>query len=68
MTNTAELLAYIEKSGLKKNYIAKTIGITPHTLAKKINNLCEFKVSEMRNLCALLEITPADRDRIFFNK
>ena len=68
MTNTALLLAYIEKSGLKKNYIAKAIGITPHTLAKKINNVCDFKVSEMRSLCTLLAITPADRERIFFNK
>lgn len=66
MSNTELLLAYITQSGLKKNYIAKVMGITPYTLSKKINRVRDFRVSEMRMLCKLLNITEADRSRIFF--
>lgn len=67
MTNTKLLNDAIGKSGLKKNYIAKAIGITPYCLAKKINNLNEFKLSEVNMLCELLKIkTLSEKERIFF--
>ena len=67
MTNTSLLELRIQKSGLKKSYIAKVLGITPKTLANKIVNRCEFKASEIDALCKLLGITdPAEKEAIFF--
>ena len=67
MTNTKALEEKIEQSGLKKNFIAKTIGLSPYGLAKKINNETEFKTSEIEKLCKILNIASlTEKDRIFF--
>lgn len=67
MTNTALLEKKIEASGLKKNFIAKSIGLSPYGLAKKINNETEFKTSEVNALCKILNISDLEeKDRIFF--
>lgn len=67
MTNTQLLEDVIEKSGFKKSYIAKAIGLSAYGLAKKINNETEFKASEIAGLCELLNIESAEtRDQIFF--
>lgn len=67
MTNTQMLLDYIEASGLKRNYIARTLGITTYSLAQKIHNIREFKASEIYTLCRVLGITsPSEMEDIFF--
>lgn len=66
MTNTELLLSCIKESGLKKGYIAKCLGITSHSLSKKINNKSEFKGSEMEKMGNLLKLDNTARDRIFF--
>lgn len=67
MTNTQLLEEAIEKSGYKKSYIAKMIGITTYCLARKIRNENEFKASEINTLCNLLKIeNAAEKERIFF--
>ena len=66
MTNTALLEEYIEKSGYKKSFIAKALGISAYALSMKISNKTEFKGSEMDTLCKLLHIGVRDRMRIFF--
>ena len=68
MTNTPLLEQYIEKSGYKRSYIASQLGISSYTLALKINNLSEFKASEIETLCTLLNIDVAERMTIFFAK
>lgn len=69
MTNTKLLEKVIEQSGLKKNFIARSIGLSPYGLAKKINNETEFKTSEVNKLCEILGISDlTDKDRIFFAK
>ena len=68
MTNTTLLEQYIEKSGYKKAYIAKQLGLTAYALALKINNKSEFKASEMTILCKLLKISAKDKEAIFFAK
>ena len=68
MTNTVLLEQYIEKSGYKKSFIAKALGITAYALALKINNKSEFKANEIDILCKLLNIGIRDRMRIFFAK
>lgn len=66
MTNTSLLEQYIEKSGYKKAFIAKQLGLTAYGFALKINNKSEFKASEMTILCNLLKINAKDKDAIFF--
>ncbi|WP_303193480.1 toxin-antitoxin system, antitoxin component, Xre family protein [Hungatella hathewayi] len=67
MTNTKELLQEIEKSGLKKSWIADKLSLSYHGLQKKINNCNEFKASEIMMLCDILHITSAERrEEIFF--
>ena len=67
MTNTDLLNEVIEKSGLKRRYIAKSIGLSAYGLANKINNVTEFKTSEINGLCELLKIDSLEeKDRIFF--
>ena len=66
MTNTALLQEYIDRSGYKKAFIAKALGITAYALSLKINGKSEFKASEIDILCKLLNIGVRDRMRIFF--
>lgn len=68
MTNTQLLVDKIKKSGYKRCYIAKAIGLkSAHGLALKINNKNEFKASEINALCELLNIsTLEERQAIFF--
>lgn len=67
MTNTQLLLEHIERSGLKRNYIARMLGITTYSLAQKIHNIREFKASEIYTLSRVLGITsPETIDDIFF--
>lgn len=67
MTNTKLLNECIEKSGYKKSYIAKVLGLSAYGLAKKIQNETEFKASEINALCGLLGIVkPEEKEAIFF--
>ena len=67
MVNTEVLTEIIEKSGLKREYIAQRLGITRQTLTAKIAGDSEFSVSEVRALCDVLSIKKLrDIDQIFF--
>ena len=67
MTNSEELRAIIAKKGMKYKHIAKYLGITPFSLAKKIDNITYFNSVEIAKLCELLEIKSLkQKERIFF--
>jgi hypothetical protein len=66
VTNTSLLEQYIEKSGYKRAYIAKQLGLTAYGFALKVNNKSEFKAGEMTILCKLLKISARDKNAIFF--
>ena len=66
MTDTLALRAAIEKSGLKYGRIASEMGISSYTLQKKIDNVVEFKASEIAKLSSLLSLDDAERISIFF--
>ena len=69
MTDTALLVEWIEKSGYKRAYIAKQLGLSTYGLQLKVENRSEFKPSEINALCKLLNITTLrDKDKIFFAK
>ena len=67
MTNVQLLEEKIQKSGLKKVFIAEKIGVTPNTLTALLNNKAEFKVSQIRVICQVLNIhDDAEIKAIFF--
>ena len=68
MTNTELLIELIDKSGYKRSYIANALGLkSTYGLANKINNVTEFKSSEINALCELLGIDDLEeKERIFF--
>lgn len=67
MTDTELLMRKIDESGLKRSFIAKKLGLSPYGLSKKINNENEFKGSEIKLLCRLLNIkTLTEKEAIFF--
>lgn len=69
MTDTAALMQAIDKSGFKRSYIAKQLGLSAYGLSMKIKNKHEFKASEIGAICDILHISSSeDRMRIFFAK
>ena len=69
MTDTKLLNEYIDRSGLKINYIAKSLGRSRYAFMQKRDNVTEFLPSEIEKLCALLQIgTLEERNQIFFAK
>lgn len=67
MTDTARLRQKISELGMKYNYIAKKLGLSPNGLLKKVENRSEFKASEIQKLCVILGINSREEvDLIFF--
>lgn len=67
MTNTSLLESYIEKSGYKRSFIARQIGLkSTYGFSRKVNNESEFTATEVAILCNLLKITAKDKNAIFF--
>lgn len=66
MTDSIALRNEIISAGLKFNFVAKELGITPFGLQKKIDNVTEFKASEIKKLCEILNLGGKTRDKIFF--
>lgn len=68
MANTEALEKKIRDQGIKKVFLAEKLGITSFGLSKKINNVNEFKASEIQTLCELLNITSLkEKESIFFD-
>lgn len=67
MTDTEALKSLIKRSGLKYQFIASELNITYQGLKNKIENVNEFKTSEVDTLCKLLGITKLhEKEKIFF--
>lgn len=64
MTNTIELEIAIKRSGLTKREVAKRLGLSEMGFYQKLNNITEFKASEIEALIKLLSIK--DIGKIFF--
>lgn len=65
MTNTVELEIAIMRAGLTKREVAKRLGLSEMGFYKKINNITEFKASEIETLVNMLSIK--NIGEIFFN-
>lgn len=68
MTNTKLLRDKIDASGLKLNYIASQLWISPKALTMKIENQTQFKAAEIKRLSEILGIeTAEEREQIFLS-
>lgn len=65
MVNTELLNNHIEKSGLKRIFLAKEIGISRQALAQKIDGVQDFRLSEAAKLANLLGLSKTERHNIF---
>ena len=68
MTNTEMLRDTIKAKGMKYNYVAEQLGITPYALQKKIDNENDFWAREIYVLTSVLGLSRKERDEIFFAK
>lgn len=66
MTNTLELEIAIKKAGFTKREIAKRMKISEMGFYKKLNNITEFKASEISRLVEILNISNVGS--IFFDQ
>lgn len=66
MTDTIKLEMAITRSGITKKKLAERLGLSDMGLYKKINNITEFKASEISILQEILRLTHEERDAIFF--
>jgi DNA-binding Xre family transcriptional regulator len=66
MTNTSLLKECIKNSGYKAGFLAQQLGISGHSMSRKINGKNEFKASEIETLCKFLKISAKERTAIFF--
>ena len=66
LVNLDLLRDYIRKSGLRISFICDRLGLSRESFRLKMNGSREFKVSEMKTLCDVLELAPDVRDAIFF--
>lgn len=56
----------IEKSGLRRRYIVKELGISYASFSGKLYGKVEWKTPEVHKLCKVLRISKSDMIRIFF--
>jgi len=66
MTNTLELELAIKRAMVTKKEIAIALNISSMSLYKKINNITEFKASELYKLTDVLNLGIKERELIFF--
>lgn len=66
MTDTIKLEMAITRASITKKKIAKYLNISEMGLYKKVNNITEFKASEIAILQRILNLTSTERDAIFF--
>lgn len=67
MTDSIEFEVALKRAGLTKKEVARQLGISEMGLYKKINNITEFKASELSKLYELFKLeTIESQQRIFF--
>ena len=66
MTNTLLLEMAIRRAGLTKKEVARRLGLSIMGLHKEINNLSEFKASEINQLYKMLNLSSLEEQQQIF--
>lgn len=64
--NTQALEDCIKKSGFRKGYIVKFLGISWTSFDNKLKGRKPFKLAEIFVLCSLLNIDDEEKGKIFY--
>ncbi len=67
MVRLDALKTQINTSGLKMQSVAEKLGMSRASLWKKLSGKVEFKVSEITEICKVLNLSNDERDHIFFS-
>ena len=68
MTNTVEFEIALKRAGLTKREVAQRLGLSEMGLYQKINNITEFKASEISKLYKILKLGGLkEQQNIFFS-
>ena len=65
MVDTNALKDAMRRSGLKTEHICHMLSISGSSYRNKLYNRTEFTYSEVMKLCRMLEISDAERKKIF---
>lgn len=65
MIDTLELKSKMIRLGYSNKDMAKSIGISATSYSMKLNNIREFKNSEVNTICRILGLDQKERDIIF---
>lgn len=68
MTDAIELEISLKRTKTTKKILADKLNISLQSLYHKINNITEFKASEIVKICEVLNLSCEERDKIFFTK
>ena len=69
MTDTLELEIAIKRAGLTKEEVAKRLNLSSMGFYQKLNNITEFKASEISRLYDILNLKSLEeQQRIFFRR
>lgn len=66
MTNSCPFRETVKNLGLKYKAIAKKLNLSTYGLQKKIDNISEFKASEIMILSDVMHLSEKQRSDIFF--
>lgn len=66
MTDTKAFKAMLMLRGYTMGSLARALGMAECSLSYKANNVRQFKTSEIQAIKRLLDLTPEERDAIFF--
>ena len=66
MVDSKEFEVVLLRKSITKKDLAKRLGISEMALYRKINNITEFKLSEIISVQAILELNDLQRDAILF--
>lgn len=66
MTDKKLLTDEIKKSGLKKEYVAQALKMTPQSFSNKLAGRTDFTISEAKKIIELLGLSVKTREKIFF--
>ena len=68
MTDNRELEVAFAKRGIKKNVVAKELGISLNSLRRKATNQTQFKADEICKLIKIMNLTADELIAIFFKE
>ena len=66
MTNTNKFKAALVRKGMTAGDLAELIGISRQSLSYRMNNIVEFRISEVEKISQILELTLEEKNLIFF--